>query len=372
MPATDQQINRVVDAYAASQASLITNLIQLLLGIWLPFRWWGRPDMVNALAAVSSVYVDLATDRARQNARAYAVQMLDMVDVEVRGLPPVAPTYARSGTSVLEVYKRPAHQVQHLIRAAVAESLGIEKPTPADINRALRTGPVIDLPDIEKVVANRIETLVEADIMTAARDEQQQVLDAAPEDVIGYRRILRPELSKTGPCGLCVVAADKFYTREDLLELHDRCKCTVAAITKTLDPGLRLNRAELDRLYAAAGSNYAEDLKRITVEVNEHGELGPILRHRGHKFVSVDEVNARTTRHTYTPYERPTRAADATNWTAMAAASERSIEILRDAKSRGTNLIDMLGDGNLTSVRDIDKAIEWHRSLIARAASRAA
>lgn len=372
MPATDQQIARVVDAYAASQTSLITNLVQLLLGLWLPFRWWGRPDMVNALAAVSATYVDVATDRARRNARAYALQLAEMADVPVTGMPPVSPVYPRSGTSVLEVYKRPARQVEHEIRSAVAESLGVEKATPEQLRRALLEGPVLERLDIEQIVTDRIESLVETDIMSAARDEEQDVLDAAPAEVIGWRRILRPERSKTGPCGLCVVAADRFYTRGDLLALHGGCKCTRMWITKDSDPGLRLNRDELDRIYAAAGSMYAEDLKRTVVEVNEHGELGPILRQRGHKFVSVDEVNARTTRKTFTPYSRPTKAEDVRQWNGMVDASERSIEILRDAKSRGTNLVDMLGDGKVIAVRDIDAAIEYHRGLISRAASRAA
>lgn len=102
--------------------------------------------------------------------------------------------------------------------------------------------------------------------------------------VARYRRVIHPELSKTGTCGLCVVAATNTFTRDDLMPLHQQCKCTVAPITAKNDPGLRLNDSDLMSIYKAAGetvgkdySTHASDLTKLRVQVRNHSELGPIL-----------------------------------------------------------------------------------------------
>ncbi len=73
------------------------------------------------------------------------------------------------------------------------------------------------------------------------------------------------------------------------------------AIVGDEDPGVRINREDLERLYAAAGSTSGDDLKRIRVTVNEHGELGPILSAADDSFrdqqqVSLEQDPARAAR----------------------------------------------------------------------------
>ena len=354
MPATDQEIRHVVETYAAQQASIIATVMRLLLNIWLPFQWYGKPDMVNAYAAASAVQIDVAVEHTRNLARAYMLEMLASIDASPRELPPIETLYPRSDTLITDVYKRPARQVEHKIRQEIQKALAETPGEPTEITKVLTT---------------RLEQIVEADIAAAARDEQAKVLDAAPpEKVIGWRRVIHPELSKSGSCGLCVVASDRFYTRGDLLDIHDRCKCTVAPLTASSDPGLKLNREDLDALYAAAGSNYGEDLKRIRVRTVEHGELGPILIAEGDKWKTVGHVNSQTSRHVYTPYRRPTREVDTSNWIGMAESSRRSIRILQDAKANGSNMVDLVGNewSRPTYVADIDKAIAYHQHLIDR------
>jgi hypothetical protein len=348
----------VVDTYAAQQASIVSELLRLLLQLWLPFTWWGRPDMVNAAAAQSAVYVDVATRRARRLSRAFMLQQLRLLDAEPATLPPIEDTYERGGTPIVEVYKRPARQLEHLIRQ---EQKTIER----------KTGAVPAIPDVitdemMRSFEERLTSLVEDDVAATVRDEAQKVMWSAPQ-VVGYRRVIHPEFSKTGTCGLCVVASSRFYTKSELMPLHDKCKCTISPITKTQDLGLRLNDADLARIYEAAGSTYAEDLKRITVQVREHGELGPILRKRGDNFRDVAQVNKDSKRRKYTPYRPSTPADKQRMWVAMRAESERSIPILEAARDAGTNLVDMSGRGRMVPVKDIDEAIKWHRSLIARA-----
>lgn len=113
--------------------------------------------------------------------------------------------------------------------------------------------------------------------------------------VTGYRRILRPELARTGSCGLCVVASDRIYKRAQLMPIHANCNCDVLPIIGKAygpgDPGNSFNNLDLEDLYAMAGdSNSGRDLKKVRVTVNEHGELGPLLGVAGQKFTGPDEL----------------------------------------------------------------------------------
>lgn len=356
----DVKYAHLVETYAAQHASVVEALLRALLGVWLPFLWWGRPDMVNAAAAASAVHVDTATRKARRLSRAFMLRQLALLDAAPDVLPPIEDTYERGGTPIVEVYKRPARQLEHKIRE--------------DRKRREReTGDPGEWPervsdDEWATFTERLTSIVEDDLAATARDEAQKVMWSAP-DIIGYRRVIHPEFSKTGTCGLCVVASSRFYTKSELMPLHDKCKCTISPMTKDRDLGLRLNREDLDTIYAAAGGNYAEDLKKITVQIREHGELGPILTRKGSSFRDVRQVNRDSKRQTFTPYKKMTTDEQNRMWTAMRSTSERSIEILETAKREGTNLVDMAGTGRMVAVKDLDKAIEWHRSLIARAAA---
>ena len=83
-------------------------------------------------------------------------------------------------------------------------------------------------------------------------------------------------------CGLCATASTNRYSREDLLPLHARCRCTVSAVTGAWegpgDPGHAINLSDLSTLYrAAGGTTSGRALKRVKVRIEEHGELGPQL-----------------------------------------------------------------------------------------------
>lgn len=82
--------------------------------------------------------------------------------------------------------------------------------------------------------AVRIAVTAETDVTLAVRAQYQKTMSA--QGATGWRRILHPELSETGPCALCVVAADRVYRTEDLLPLHNRC---VPAGTRVAAEGVR-------------------------------------------------------------------------------------------------------------------------------------
>lgn len=134
----------------------------------------------------------------------------------------------------------------------------------------------------------RISVVAQSDVTLAVREQYRNSMSA--QGATGWRRVLHPELSETGPCGLCVVAADRVYKTEDLLPLHNRCVCEVLPVYGRVDPGLTLNGDDLAALYAAAGGNTREDLRRIRVVLTEHGELGPILVDGDRHYRSPEEV----------------------------------------------------------------------------------
>lgn len=146
-----------------------------------------------------------------------------------------------------------------------------------------------DSPDkAQQKAAVRIAAVAETDVTLAVRAQYQKTMGA--QGATGWRRILHPELSENGPCGLCVVAADRIYKSEDLLPIHNRCVCEVLPVYGRVDPGITLNGDDLAALYAAAGGNTREQLRRISVVLTEHGELGPILVDANRHYRSPEEV----------------------------------------------------------------------------------
>lgn len=140
------------------------------------------------------------------------------------------------------------------------------------------------------VAVSRAERAADMDAQLAKRAQVHRF--TLVRSVDGYRRVLRPELARDGPCGLCVAASDRVYSRAELLPLHDRCKCVVLPIVNGVDPGVEVNARDLAALYRAAGSTAARDLKRVRVAVRQHGELGPLLVDRRHRFRGPDDVAA--------------------------------------------------------------------------------
>src|ERR1043165_3110992 len=142
----------------------------------------------------------------------------------------------------------------------------------------------------------RIGAAAHTDVTLAVRAQYMKALDQGRTvRADGWRRILRPELSQSGPCGLCVVAADRIYSRGALPPTHDRCVCEVLPIIGDLAPGLLLNDDDLARLYQAAGSKGGGKreggaLKKIRVALTEHGELGPVLTRADQHYRGMQQV----------------------------------------------------------------------------------
>lgn len=204
------------------------------------------------------------------------------VSVDVRGRPKVVEgqvdvtpkatkvEYADGGTAKIraadmttaEVFKRPAVTFRY-VEAGASQS------------------------DPAQAAGLRIDTLVDDNLMLAQRKAAQDVIANAVDldrgtKIIGYRRVIHPELSRSKTtCGLCIAASDRLYYVKELMPIHTRCHCDVAAVTEDADPAAELNAVDLGQLYKLAkdrGSYDRSALSNVRYMVDEHGELGPVLK----------------------------------------------------------------------------------------------
>lgn len=136
--------------------------------------------------------------------------------------------------------------------------------------------------DAEAAALLRIDRLVDDNLLLAQRLAQQEILVGAVNldnrtVVTGYRRVIHPERSRGGSCGMCVAASDRIYKVGTLMPIHSGCHCTVSAVTEDSDPADELNSVDLTNLYRDAGGTSVAQLKRTRYRIDKHGELGPVL-----------------------------------------------------------------------------------------------
>ena len=99
--------------------------------------------------------------------------------------------------------------------------------------------------------------------MLAQRIAQQEVLAKAVDldrpgvKILGYRRIIHPELSRGGTCGLCIARRGSAVSRQRADADPQPLLLPIAAVTEDHDPADVLNKADLTQLYSDAGGTSA-------------------------------------------------------------------------------------------------------------------
>lgn len=157
------------------------------------------------------------------------------------------------------------------------------------------------------VSMDRLRNMLETDLQLAHTEMTRRVAVVNKGTTTGFRRIIRPELSGGNVCGLCIVAADRVYSISDLMPLHSGCNCDTAPVTKDFDPGLNLNREDLDALYHAAGGDEtsAAALRQVKLSIYDHGEIGPVLKPEGQAHQTPSRAFSRSNSSSRPPEERP-------------------------------------------------------------------
>ena len=255
-----------VAAYAAQADALKESTAAVAEAAWLAFEEWYNPVLLAAMAKEMS---ELST-AAQDTMAGLATEFMGQVVAATAGTivipqPRTLRVPIRNGVDLRLVHYRSAEAYK----------------------RAIATGSTHEEALVKAGI--RARGIAFTDLSLQARGAQQAVLARA--GITTFRRVIRPELSKTGTCGMCIVAADRIYSTGELMPIHPpSCNCIVMPIIGDNDPGRSLNREDLDQLYADAGSNRREDLARTRYQVNEHGEFGPTLTMAKDKFRGPDKV----------------------------------------------------------------------------------
>lgn len=233
-------------------ARLDAGTVAAILAAYEVIDDWENPSQTLP-AASAAVAAGLA---GRQAVAEAGAQLAAVTTAILRGAPvagsiaPSTAAYPRNAEP-FDVYSRPIH----VYRDALARGLDEQ------------------MAQIEAF--QRAEMLAMTDNLLARRDAAIEQLRR--DEVFHYRRVIRPELSKTGTCGLCIAAASRVYTTDDLMPIHTRCKCDVVPIIGADDPGERFNLADMKQLYSELDATRKEDLIRYRYTIDENGELGPLL-----------------------------------------------------------------------------------------------
>jgi hypothetical protein len=313
----------LVQAQAAARARITRTAVQAAVAAFSGIRNWWDTDQVSRAVATALRVVQPAQRNAARTTDAYLARVVSTMTgktvrpagaVDVAKLRRTIPDQVRRelerdkvrpGMVVLgDTHDGPGADIDKELRLVIPEPLALR---PVDRRHAqvlepgeaygrvaeharwqvVAEGKSIDAAT-EKAML-QVAIVTETDVTAAVREQVRKSLGKV-KDVRGYRRILHPELSQHGPCGLCVVAADRVYHVEHLLPIHGRCVCETLPIIGDMDPGIDLNADDLRSLYAAAGGTGAKGLKKVRVAVTEHGELGPVLVDADQKFRGPAQV----------------------------------------------------------------------------------
>lgn len=340
-------IGRAVDAQTSSLERIVRRLASSLVGMF------GRLDKYDA-RAVEQYRQDAArlTYEAQRAAAGATTAYLDaslramgiappfkapIVKVDLRGLP--QQDVAERVVSQYRWHLSEAFREQR--RRDWLDEHPIVPPEFGKVSREGITPPAFGMtPEkAEQFALNRIQRNAHDDVRLADRTAADDFL--AEAGIKTYRRVIHPEWSVGGTCGMCIAASDRIYNVGELLPIHDNCKCTVAAISDDDDPGYRLNRRDLDAMYEAAGGKDRASLKRTRYKIDEHGELGPVLVPKRRESKNGSKVNK--------PPSRDLGTLTPEKITAQVASLEQSLAALLAREAAG---------------EDVAKQIAWQRNRI--------
>ncbi len=242
----------LVAANGAGRSALVDNLaaqVRALLELFT--QWYSDPAVVRMSREVSGIVIPTQQQMVAQENAYLSEISTRLSDRTVRPARLAPVEDLRTGVTPDEVYERIARQYRY------ERSIGVDEA------------------DALEHVLTRADVMNQTDVALAARRQDAEFF--TEHHITGYRRVIHPELSKSGTCGLCIAASDQVYKKDRLLPIHARCHCGVMPILGGFDAGSALNNLDLGTLYEHGGSTSAADLKRTRYKVDEHGELGPVL-----------------------------------------------------------------------------------------------
>lgn len=220
---------------------------------------------------------------------------------------PVAETAAQVGTYVQSAQ----YMASHLTQLYAAKGLDVKftpfLPGPGITERPgtpkerLYMRPARE--QTEGAQLRRLNTLATTDLQLA---KTRTLFSAFDEDQTVNRRPIRAWRRVTEsekPCALCMIAATQLYFTDDLMPIHDNCECDIEMADAF---GISEHEAKyhhigwVDRLLEtgdqtkeiqslADADSPLDDYVNLT-RIDQHGELGPVLRWAGQKFTGPKDL----------------------------------------------------------------------------------
>lgn len=261
MPRPDPRLLALVDAHAAGRGTIADRVFAALYALWAPFDGWYRPSLVQDVSEQAAAVVSAGQAGTAGLADSYLAASTTLVRgaaTAPAGVSPAMREPLRHGVTGPEVQARVAQEFRWQIFRGL------------DPDSALG------------VAMNRARESASQDLNLAF---QRQVADfTRKRQVQRFRRVTRGEKA----CGLCVAASNRVYTRGDLMPMHSRCRCSVIEVGSVLGGGRIVSDEEYLALAGASRSLSSSDLKDVRYVVDEHGELGPVLRNATQRVSGVD------------------------------------------------------------------------------------
>jgi hypothetical protein len=276
----DQRFQGLVAAQGQQRQALTAQAVAIAASSAAGFTGWYSSEQITEWAAklvqtLEPILRLLARTTDAYTARAVTdltgTRLAPTGPVDVHNLRSGGITHAGAYARAADVYRWQQHQFDQIAKLATDDLPKAEQ--------------MLDLEDPIKAAIDRVTDVADTDTQLVVRAQAQQTLIAGEDKglVTAWRRVFHPELSLHGSCGLCIAASDRIYKVSNLMPIHQRCNCIPVPITEARDafgredPGQGLNDADIGRLYKDAGSTGGKDLKRTRYQIDEHGELGPVL-----------------------------------------------------------------------------------------------
>lgn len=259
----------MIDAHTTSRDRIEARVERVVRDRWGRFDGWYSDALVAEVAAEVAAAVAAGQVGVAQVTDAYLARVAQVVRGRAVGPVGVTPDMSQSlrdGVTGPEVQARAAVEYRWQV------STGVERATAAVL------------------AAQRAWNMASTDLGLAFQHQTRTFMTVTGAD--GYRRVIRPERSKGGTCGLCVAASNRVYYKTDLMPLHGGCHCTVVEVGGDVDEGLVVNDEEYARIAGESDSLNRKDLRKVRVQVQQHGELGPVLTDAGHDFRGPAQVAA--------------------------------------------------------------------------------
>lgn len=252
------QLARAILNYRDVDETLRSNTLGFVERSWESLGSYKDADMARFVRTVVPV-VEGAQLRASAMAEGYLRALLGSMGAQgptVGVTPQQAATAALRGLSGQALWERPFHTVWW----GLSRGISFDDAKQSGLSRALN--------------------LASTNLQLAKTQMSQRVL-SANQRVTGYKRVL----SGKEDCALCSLAAKNTYHKAELLPIHGGCDCNVAPIVGSVDSSSGI---QIPKPSSSENSRLERTSKEI--EVQEHGELGPVLTIKGQKFTGPNDL----------------------------------------------------------------------------------